>query len=83
MTLHQSILTALSNAFSDWLIEISNENSLSFLLSSIGLLTFQKIIIHFYLSSLIQNIQMSEKLIHSFEGTCPLTHHGVYGIKKK
>ncbi|CAF4057300.1 unnamed protein product [Adineta steineri] len=25
---------------------------------------------------------MSEKVIHSFEGTCPLTHYGIYGIKK-
>ncbi|CAF0987121.1 unnamed protein product [Rotaria sordida] len=25
---------------------------------------------------------MSEKVIHSFEGICPLTHNGIYGIKK-
>ncbi|UJR36761.1 hypothetical protein I4U23_029476 [Adineta vaga] len=25
---------------------------------------------------------MSEKVIHSFEGICPLTHYGIYGIKK-
>ncbi|CAF3333241.1 unnamed protein product [Rotaria socialis] len=25
---------------------------------------------------------MSEKVIHSFEGVCPLTHYGIYGIKK-
>ena len=32
---------------------------------------------------LTRNVSMSEKLIHSFEGICPLTHYGTYGIKKK
>lgn len=26
---------------------------------------------------------MSEKVIHGFEGICPLTHYGIYGIKKR
>lgn len=26
---------------------------------------------------------MNEKVIHSFEGICPLTTYGIYGIKKK
>ncbi len=59
----------------------TNENFPLILLSSIGFFTFRN---HhsLYLSHLILNILMSEKQIHSFEGICPLTHHGIYGIKK-
>ena len=32
---------------------------------------------------LVYPVLMNEKLIHSFEGTCPLTTYGVYGIKKR